>query len=397
MTLELGKIAKQVAAMGANAALHAGRRASLVPYLLHLLTQYRGDADLREKVERATSLRWVGAMPLDEPLDAAIDPPALPDRITLVAADGSQIYPDRHGLALYYVINVGSIVLRLGTGETPVTTSTPALHFDDAYLYGDDDYPVPGQVINARRAVAEMACLADLAVAEARRAPTVALADGNITLRVKQEGISTGERTRLERDYLAQLHRLREAEVALASFISRPGATAVVRLLQLAEDSTLDNVAEFVKNSKGRPYDGISDTPVFQQLLRPGQRSAVFRSAATQWSEPYEQAGHAIHFFYLNIGTPARPNVARVEAPEWVTADPRRLGWVHTMLVEQCRVTERAYPYVLTRADEMAVITSGEKADFEHMIGIELLRHGIEARPSEKAATKHIARYGKRR
>jgi hypothetical protein len=95
----------------------------------------------------------------------------------------------------------------------------------------------------------------------------------------------------LEHDYIAQLDRLRAARIATASFISRPGATSVVRLMQLAEECTLDTVAEFVKNSKGRPYDGINDTPVFDALLAPGQRSAVFRAAATQWSAPYERAG----------------------------------------------------------------------------------------------------------
>ncbi|HKZ83489.1 MAG TPA: DNA double-strand break repair nuclease NurA [Anaerolineae bacterium] len=397
MTLELSKVVARVSDMGRSAAQRASARAATALRVRDLLRAHRVDSQLREKVERAVKLRWVGAIPQAEPLDAAIDPPTLPDRITLVAADGSQIYPDRHSVALYYVVNVGSIVLRLGTGETPMTESEPTVCFDDDDLFGEDDYPVPAQVINARRAVAEMARLATIAVEEARLAPTVALADGNIALRVQQEGISARERTRLEHDYIAQLDRLRGARIATASFISRPGATSIVRLMQLAEECTLDTVAEFVKNSKGRPYDGINDTPVFDALLEPGQRSAVFRAAATQWSAPYERAGHAIHFFYLNVGTLAQPNIARVEIPEWAASDSGQLGLAHAALVEQCRVTASAYPYVLTRADELAVITSAEKANFEQMIGVEMLRRGIEARPSDKAATKAFARYGKRR
>ncbi len=397
MTLELSKVVTRVSDMGRSAAQRASARAATALRVRDLLRAHRVDSQLREKVERAVKLRWVGAIPQAEPLDAAINPPTLPDRITLVASDGSQIYPDRHSVALYYIINVGSIVLRLGTGETPMTESEPTVCFDDDDLFGEDDYPVPAQVINARRAVAEMARLATIAVEEARLAPTVALADGNIALRVQQEGISARERTRLEHDYIAQLDRLRGARIATASFISRPGATSVVRLMQLAEECTLDTVAEFVKNSKGRPYDGINDTPVFDALLEPGQRSAVFRAAATQWSAPYAQAGHAIHFFYLNVGMPAQSSIARVEIPEWVASDGGPLGLAHAVLVEQCRVTASAYPYVLTRADEMAVITSAEKANFEQMIGVELLRRGIEARPSDKAATKAFARYGKRR
>ena len=397
MTLELSKVAARVSDMGRSAAQRASTRASTAPRVRDLLRAHRADSELRAKVERAVKLRWVGAIPQAEPLDSAIDPPTLPDRVTLVAADGSQIYPDRHGVALYYVINVGSVVLRLGTGDTPITESEPTVCYDDDDLLGEDDYPAPAQVINARRAVAEMARLATVAVEEAKLAPTVALADGNIALRVQQEGISARERARLEHDYIAQLDRLRGAKIATASFISRPGATSVVRLMQLAEQCTLDTVAEFVKHSKGRPYDGISDTPIFDALLAPGQRSAVFRGAATQWSAPYEQAGHTIHFFYLNVGAPAQPNIARVEIPEWVASDSGPLGFAHAALVEQCRVTASAYPYVLTRADELAVITSAEKANFEQMIGVELLRRGVEARPSEKAATKAFARYGKRR
>ena len=147
MTLELSKVVARVSDMGRSAAQRASARAATALRVRDLLRAHRVDSQLREKVERAVKLRWVGAIPQAEPLDAAIDPPTLPDRITLVAADGSQIYPDRHSVALYYVVNVGSIVLRLGTGETPMTESEPTVCFDDDDLFGEDDYPVPAQVI----------------------------------------------------------------------------------------------------------------------------------------------------------------------------------------------------------------------------------------------------------
>src|SRR5689334_3422830 len=53
---------------------------------------------LREKVEAAKvvdpSVRC--ALPLNENLDTHLPPPALPLNATLIAADGSQINPDRH-------------------------------------------------------------------------------------------------------------------------------------------------------------------------------------------------------------------------------------------------------------------------------------------------------------
>jgi hypothetical protein len=395
MTLELGKVTAQVAQLGEQAAQRAQRYRAAAPALVQALTEYAADADLRRLADDAVRHGWTGGLPAQEPLDAALKPLVLPERVTLVAADGSQIYPDRHGVALYCVINIGSLILRLGSGEAPLVEAAPEVYYDEQQLYDEDGNPITAQLINARRTVMELMTLTRLACAEIQHAPTVALSDGNIALRVKQEGIPERERQRLQDQYLAQLDRLRTAHVTVGSFISRPSATSVVRLLHLARLCPVDRVAEYVRN-KVRPYDGITDTPIFAALLKPDQRSAIFRQV-TQWAKPYEDAGHAIHFFYVNVSTPDRKAVVRVEMPEWVAADADKVNLLHAAIVDQCRVTSIPYPYVLTRADEMAVITTAEKTNLEQMIAIEMIKRDVDATPSEKAATKTIARYGKRR
>jgi len=395
MTLELNKIADQVASMGQSAANRKQKRDEVLPQVRGLLSTHADDAVLRAKVNKAISVGWRGAIPKNERLDLALDPPALPERVTLVATDGSQIYPDQHSLALYYVINIGSIVLRLGTGEAPIATSTPTVCFDEQQLYGDDEYVISGQVVSARRTVAETTQLVELSIEEAKSAPVVALADGNLALRARQETIPPVEREKLEKDYIDQLNRVRHNKVPIAGFISRPGTSAVAALMQLATWPS-DEIETRVKNNKGRVFEGIVDTAIFDALLAPGQRSAVFE-IASGWSKLYQDKGHAIHFFYLNVSKPPRTSIARVEVPEWVVENASMLGMLHAALVEQCRITAIAYPYVLIRADELAVISSDEKANFEHMIGVSLLQQGIEPRASEKAETKQMARYGKSR
>lgn len=396
MTLELSKIAAQVSAMGANAARRLGQREKLLPVVRAYLGQYAVDGELRAKIERAIEAGWFGAIPASEPLDARFDPPALPDRLNIVAADGSQIYPDRHGLALYYVINVGSILLRLGSGETPRAETTPTVCFDEAHLFGNGEQLVSSQLVNARRAVAEMTQLAQRAVAEANSAPTLALMDGAIALNAQHETISAAERERLQQEYVARLNALKIARAAIAGFISRSGTISVTKLLELAA-YPLDEVERRVKDQTSRPFGGlIIDAQIFESLLAPRQRSAIFEMWQG-WSRLYRESGHAIHFFYLNVGAPLRSAIARVEVPEWVARDAARLGLVHAAIVDQCQVTGIAYPYALARADELAVITGDEKTNFERMIGVEMLRHGIEPGLSEKAATKMIARYGKRK
>ena len=51
---------------------------------------------------------------------------------TLIAADGSQINPDRHAAIQFCLINVGAIVMRMQSGESPQIDTNSEL------LYGDE-------------------------------------------------------------------------------------------------------------------------------------------------------------------------------------------------------------------------------------------------------------------
>lgn len=394
MTLELNKVTDQITQLGELAAQRAQRVQQTVPDIIRRLIEYAADAELREVVDSAVRAGWSGAVPANEPLDGVYTPDRLPERVTIVAADGSQIYPDRHALALYYALNLGGIVLRLGSGEAPYTESEPALCFEDRLLLDDQDNVIAGQLINARRTVQELKTLTRLACAEPNDVPVVALSDGNIALRVKQESIPAREGQALQAEYMSHLSQLREAGVTVGSFITRPSATSVVRLMHLATECPRDRIAEYVKN-RPRPFEGMDDKPVFAAHLKVGERSAIFKQT-TQWSKPYEEAGHAIHFFYVNVSTPERETLVRIELPEWVADKPERVALLHAAVVDQCRVTSEPYPYVLTRADELAVITTREKAALDDLIAAEMLNHNLSALPSEKAATKTLARYGKR-
>jgi hypothetical protein len=117
------------------------------------------------------------AIPTGESLDAVHPLPATPERFTVAAADGSQIQPNPHGVALYYLINVGSLVYRHG--------SEPSLGYAEADLY-ENGHLVNGNLLDVRRDLAEIACLADLCAVEPP-GPTVALVDGTLVLWVLEE------------------------------------------------------------------------------------------------------------------------------------------------------------------------------------------------------------------
>ena len=75
------------------------------------------------------------AAPLKESLAAFYPPPVSVTEATIIAADGSQVNPDRHAAIQFCVINVGVIAMKLSSGEAPEVTVETEL------LYGDDLLP----------------------------------------------------------------------------------------------------------------------------------------------------------------------------------------------------------------------------------------------------------------
>ena len=125
--LEPSKLTKQVQAMGKEFAARQRKQADLVALAHRWLARYTEQGGRLRHPARAIR----AAIPTDEPFDAHYPLPDIPERFTVIAADGSQIQPDRHGVALYYLINVGSLVYRHGSGETPEAYSQPTMGYTE--------------------------------------------------------------------------------------------------------------------------------------------------------------------------------------------------------------------------------------------------------------------------
>jgi len=385
VTLELSRLTGQVRAMGEELAARQQQHADMVALARRWLVQY---ADQGERLRHsARAIR--AAIPSDEPLDAVHPLPTVPERFTVVAADGSQIQPDRHGVALYYLINVGSLVYRHGSGKAPEARSEPTLGYTDADAY-ENGLLVAGNLLDVRRDLAELAHLADLCVAE-QPGPTAALVDGTLILWLLEDRSEEWQRAKVMA-YLDQLDRIREAGAMVAAFISRPRRTEVTRLLHLA------SLEGDVNRARQEPnlLEHLPDRAVFE-TLPPGARSALFASPLPINYRYYEPAGHTVHFFYLNLAEEGHePVVARIELPAWVAGNSERLALVHGAIVAQARITGD-YPYALVRADELAYVSGRERKAFEEMVTTALLREGVITTLSPKAYYKTLTRQGRRK
>jgi hypothetical protein len=393
MTLELTQVAPQVKAMGQNLARHQTQRSDALAQAAAILQAVSADfttlTDLiaqAEKVQQQQRFSWVGAAPTREPLAEPLPLPPGPERLTVIASDGSQIYPDPHALTLYYLINTGAIVYQHGSGQKPRTVNhSPQFFYAPEDLLDEQGRLISAGEVSVRRDMAELAVLAQLAPEYAAARPVVALTDGQLPLRVID--LPFEQQKERQDEYIALLNQLREAGAILAGYIDRPRSTFVLALLYLA---TLE-LAEITEEAFRRnPFRGLTDIDLFG-FLGPGERSALFALKA-KGLEKYDQAGHTVHFFYLNVSAnPARPALARVEIPAWVAAHPANLDILHAALVRQARITG-SYPYVLARADELAVISAEEREAVEMMLAVEMRRHGLSPEISLKQRNKNAFR-----
>jgi len=309
------------------------------------------------------------ALPVDEPLDTVVPIPDLPEIFTVMAADGSQINPSRHVRVAFCVINVGLIKMVRGSGMTPeIYTQSQLLDYDS--LFTPSGVLISEGMVALKRDLREREALADLA--ENLLLPAISMTDGPLELYREPQETKEFEKT-LDR-YLGVLKRLHEQGLMTLGYVDKPGSSLLGQLLELVEMSDEELEAY---NQRQRKFAGVNDVNLLSDLLvNPGDRSAIFAiysDTARRFKDDL-----ALHFFYLNVGKPGKPHLARVEIPAWVACDHALVGILQAVLTEQsCIMGSRPYPYILHRAHEVAVVTLPEHQHVEEMIVAEFDRRGI--------------------
>ena len=384
MPVNFQEIYTKIQEIGLGARERQQRIENLRKHARSLLEKNAAELDyLRRVVERARekdpSVRC--ALPLNESLLTHISAPgsfadgaSIADA-TLIAADGSQVNPDRHNAIQFCIINVGAIVMRMGSGQsTDVKT-------DSELLYGDElqtRYGIMSEgIVALRRDLRERATLDELS--RDIKGPVVTFTDGPIELWGARDGEDAASYRESLDKYLSVLSRLEERGIITAGYVDKPAADLVIRLLELVKAKVEKEPPANFRDY--HPLRGVTDRWLYGEnsnpLLGPGERSAVF--AIQSKSEAYYKGVLGLHFFYLNVGTKGHPWPVRVEIPKWVADDPEKLNLLHAVLVDQCRMMgSKPYPYLLHRAHEIAVVKHAEKYQVEQMLVSELRRQDEE-------------------
>jgi hypothetical protein len=391
MPINYQEIYTQIKEVGKGAKERRKKKEDAQELAQKLLETYSSQLDfLRSKVDsaKAADANFRCAVPLDEELASSHPTPDATPQATLIAADGSQSIADRHSPVQFCVINVGGIVMKPNSGETPSIQVDSELFFGDAIE--ENGLTTDGGVA-LRRDLAERSVIEKMS--KGMKGSIVSFTDGTLEIfRAKDIDNANMYRNTVDK-YISVLSRLQGRGVISAGYIDKPSSSLVVKLLELTQ-ITIPDEMEKLRNAPPLKY--VTDRWLFGygntlfQLLPPGHRSAVFKIQSN--SEKTYKGGLELHFFYLNVGTEGHPWPVRVEIPRWVVDDREQLNLLHAVLVEQCRVMgSKPYPYLLHRAHETAVVKNEEKYQVEQMLQQELRRNNEDVdEGSNKQSAKDL-------
>jgi hypothetical protein len=331
---------------------------------------------------------------LYEGLNLHYPPTPCPDEYTVLATDGSHIDVDRHRAARCFLINIGTVAIHYGRKPYADLDSIPRLYSEDKDLVIQNEgskrreQQIEGALLDARRSVEELQKLADLTTGLPPDGLTIALMDGSLVLFGMESYPDFVIKEMVEKGLIKALDEMRKLSASrrltLASYISLPRATDVVNALRVAicpqEAADCDRYCS-ENNAACDVISDINDRMLFSELLRVGERSALFINPSRIVEKRY--GAHQVHFFYLR----AEDEIARVEVPEWIARKPELVNLTQALVLDQCR-RGQGYPVALSEAHEKAVVTGADREEFWYLVEESLAEEKILSFNSTKSRSK---------
>lgn len=369
---------------------------------------------LRDAVEQFGQEMALPALGLD--MRSVHDAPD-PGDYTVLATDGSQVAPDYHHVAPWYVINSGCAVFRYGAPpgrarsrlesfpllKPPTRRALAVTEPGESAGSADARAAAVGfpPSIEVDRLKEELSLAVRLLREEVDPDRTVLLLDGPL---VQWRMIDTLRRPADKAEIMDRFRELLalalETRTPVAGYISRSRAVEWVTLLRftLCPEVRTGGLlcaacrkSLLGRNEEPQPGDhhlelaGLRDIELAGELLegRPGARTEIIELHSRLWTELTHGAGSA-GFFYMHTGT----ELARVELPRWVWQDKDLLDRLHGVLRDQCEVGG-GYPMVLAEAHEAAVVRGPDREGFYALIERILIERGVnQSSISAKALSK---------
>jgi hypothetical protein len=411
--LDLVKLARQMQDIGQHLNDEAAATRQRLDRAQRFLQEARGRqtelVNLRQMW--GDRLGFSAAIP-QEPLDTCIPIDPAPPQHTVLATDGSQIAPSHHEIAYCYLINVGRIVLHYGQNRHPLLDSLPEIFYRPEDLYSSRQWGISTEEwMGYRRTASEATVLAELAAAEIEErgsggqraegrgqkaegrgqrsegrgqkgaedissihSPTLAMVDGSLT-HWFLDPLPAEARDRILLPILDAWETLRLLRVPLVGYLSaaRSGESLNFLRLHTCPKEQPDCQTHCPGQTDMAPcqvFAPLRDTALWSIVLKPGQRSAIWRSSA-RILDYYDD--HRTYFCYVHMGS----EIARVEFPAWVAEDAELLNTALSLTMTQVDKGQ-GYPVALAEAHNQAVVRGGDRTRFFALLEQQMIRAGLK-------------------
>lgn len=317
-----------------------------------------------------------------EPIDTCIDLAPPPPSYSVFATDGSQISPSHHEIAYCYLINIGRVMLHYGQGLHPLLDSIPEVYYKAEDLYISKQWGIRlEEWMGYKRSAAEAQMLSEMAIKWVMPpgphydTPNLAMVDGSLIYWFL-ETLPVEARDAILTPILSAWEQLRQMKIPLMGYVSASRSSEAINFLRLPACSyerpnCQSHCSDIDEKAPCQVIEPLRDATLWEEILAPGQRSALWRSNL-RILDLYNEA-QRIYFCYVNVGT----EIARIEVPAWLAEDTALFDRSLSIVLAQV-YKGYGYPVALAEAHNQAVIRGGDRARFFALLEQQMLRTGLK-------------------
>lgn len=374
--LDLTKLANSMQGISQHLTTEAAasrQRMNLAQQLLS--AAYAEQAALVEKQNQWRDRILFNAATPVEPLNTCIDLPVAPLVHTVIATDGSQIAPSHHEIAYCYLLNIGRVMLHYGQNRHPLLDSLPEVFYRAEDLYVSRQWGIRTEEwMGYKRTASETIILAELAGSAPMSVPTLAMVDGSLIYWFLEQ-LPHEARDRILPPIIAAWDRLQEFNIPIMGYLSASRSGEAINFLRLQacihdHPDCISYCPNQLEKLPCQVLEPLKDATLWTIELKPGQRSALWRSSA-RITQSYH--AHVIYFCYVHVGT----EIARVELPAWVAEDSVLLEQSLGLMLAQVQ-KGYGYPVALAEAHNQAVVRGGDRASFFALLEQQMIKAGLQ-------------------
>jgi hypothetical protein len=429
--LDFNQLARQMQGISQHLVNESTAMRQKLDYAEVLMAQMPGmQAELMERQEKWRDRTiFTAAVPV-EPMETRVSIESAPYAHTVLATDGSQIAPSHHEIAYCYLINTGRIILHYGQGKQPLLDSLPEVFYRPEDLFVSRQWGIRTEEwMSYRRTVTETEVLAELAqwvtqaadppapqppilgeqevledvgvtvksmrskakkrteqlsllesaepvvksVMTIAKIPTIAMVDGSLIYWFLEQ-LPSDARDRILQPILEAWRQMQRVGVPMVGYISASRSGESLNFFRFltcpyTAPDCQSHCANLPDKAPCQVLEPLRDAAVWGRLLKPGQRSPLWRSSA-KIQDYYEE--QCIYFCYLHVGS----EVARVEVPEWVAQDAGMLDRALSLVIAQVQ-KGYGYPVALAEAHNQAVVRGGDRSRFFALLEQQMIRAGL--------------------